>query len=255
MSAPPLLAVSILFFALADLWLAFPWIDLTVASLFWTPEGEFAGRGALWEQFMYRSIDELLVIVGLGLIGAWAIRRWRSGVGALPRIAREPRSKIPSPRIHRPSLSPSAAQHLTGRRLSFLLLLLALVPGLIVNEVLKEHWGRARPIQVEQFGGNRLFTPPFVLSDQGGGSFSSGHVAAAAWLVAVAVGLFGVGSAWTLVTLVYLGAMVLARVAAGAHFVSDALTSILLVWIGYLVLERLLGLDEPAAASREPETA
>lgn len=255
MRLSPLLALSILFFAIADLWLAFPGIDLAVTGLFSTPGVGFPARGTAWEQLMYGSIDELLVIVGLGLIGAWAIERWRSPAGALPKDARELKGTIPSPQINEPSLSRGSGQRLAGRRLSFLLLLLALVPGLIVNQVLKEHWGRARPIQIEQFGGNRLFTPPFVISDQGGGSFSSGHVAAAAWLVAVAVVLSSAGSAWTLLTLVYLAAMVLARVAAGAHFLSDALTSILLVWMGYLVLQRLLGLDETAGARREPATA
>ncbi len=215
MAVSPLLAVSILFVALADLWLAFPQIDLSVANLFSTPEGDFVARGAVWEQIMYGSIDELLLVVGLGLIGAWIIGRRRQQAGRV----------------------------VTGRRLAFLLLLLALVPGLIVNAILKEHWGRARPIQLEQFGGNRAFTPAFVVSDQGGGAFSSGHVAAAAWLVAVPVVLFGLGSTWTALALLYLLAMVLARMAAGAHFLSDVLTSILLVWMGFLTLQRLLPLE------------
>jgi lipid A 4'-phosphatase len=220
MAMPSLLPVSILFFALADLWLAFPQIDLAVAQLFAAPEGGFVARGSAWEQFMYGSIDELLLIVGLGLIGAWLIGRRRTQ----------------APRV-------------TGRRLAFLLLLLAMVPGLIVNALFKEHWGRARPIQLEQFGGDRDFTPAFVISDQGGGAFSSGHVAAAAWLVAVPVVLFGVGSLWTRLALLYLLAMVLARVAAGAHFLSDALTSILLVWLGFLILQRLLPLEPSPGAS------
>ncbi|MFP4603062.1 MAG: phosphatase PAP2 family protein [Halochromatium sp.] len=213
MRASPLLAVSILFFALADLWLAFPQIDLAIASLFWTPEVGFAARGTFWEQVMYGSIDALLVIVGLGLIGAWARGRWRASSGA-------------------------RASRVTGRRLACLLLLLALVPGLIVNALLKEHWGRARPAQLEQFGGHHDFSPAFIVSDQGGGAFPSGHVAAAAWLVAVPVVLFGLGSVWTGLALLYLLAMVLARMAAGAHFLSDTLTSILLVWLGFLILQR-----------------
>ncbi|MEA1048880.1 phosphatase PAP2 family protein [Lamprobacter modestohalophilus] len=256
MSAPPLLAVSILFFALADLWLAFPQIDLAVAGLFWTPEGGFAARGALWEQFMYGSIDEALVIVGLGLIGAWAIGRWHasaassalSGIDApeakAMRVVLTRRGDL---RLAKPS-KVSAARLVSGRQLGFLLLLLALVPGLVVNQVFKEHWGRARPIQLEQFGGHQTFTPAFVVSDQNGGSFSSGHVAAAAWLVAVPVVLFGVSSIWTGAALLYLLAMVLARMAAGAHFLSDTLTSILLVWLGFLILQRLFSLEPPGTS-------
>jgi lipid A 4'-phosphatase len=141
----------------------------------------------------------------------------------------------------------------TGRRLAFLLLLLALVPGLVVNQVLKEHWGRARPVQLEQFGGSKQFTPAFVLSDQGGGSFSSGHVAAAAWLVAVAAVLSGARSGWTLAAVGYLFATALARIAAGGHFLSDAVTSILLVWLGYLLLRRFLDPHSPPIADRDGE--
>lgn len=253
MSAPPLLAVSILFFALADLWLAFPRIDFAVAGLFWTPEGGFAARGAFWEQFMYGSIDEALVIVGLGLIGAWAIgRRHASAASSAQSGIDAPEAKVMRVVLTRRGdlrlakrSKGTAARLVTGRQLSFLLLLLALVPGLVVNQVFKEHWGRARPIQLEQFGGHQTFTPAFVVSDQNGGSFSSGHVAAAAWLVAVPVVLFGVSSIWTGAALLYLLAMVLARMAAGAHFLSDALTSILLVWLGFLILQRLFPLEPP----------
>lgn len=249
MGAPPLLAVSILFFALADLWLAFPQIDLSVARLFATPEGDFVARGAVWEQFMYGSVDALLLIVGLGLISAWAIGRWRASAGATePDEAQQ--AQGPQERV-----MGSIARRVTDRRLAFLLLLLVLVPGLIVNAIFKEHWGRPRPIQLEAFGGHRTFTPAFVVSDQGGGAFSSGHVAAAAWLVAVPVVLFGVGSIWTGMALLYLLAMVLARMAAGAHFLSDALTSILLVWMGFLVLQRLLRLEPAGQRSSEAPIA
>ncbi len=249
MGARRLLAVSILFFALADLWLAFPQIDLAVAGLFSTPEDGFVARGALWEQFMYGSIDELLVIVGLGLIGAWIVGRRHSPIRT-GHASDGARAAHASPRCRRQVLR-SVASRVTGRRLAFLLLLLMLVPGLLVNQVFKTHWGRARPIQLEQFGGHRTFSPAFVVSDQGGSAFSSGHVAAAAWLVAVPAVLFGVGSVWTGLALLYLLAMALARMAAGAHFLSDTLTSILLVWLGFLILQRLLPFESSSEASSE----
>lgn len=208
----PLLMAMILFVAVADLWLLFPQTDLAVSRLFAAPDGGFPARGMPWEQLVYGSIDKVLVVLGLALLAAWGIARWR---------------RIRNPRVG-------------GRQLLFLLLLLALVPGLLVNQVFKEHWGRARPVQLETFGGNRSFTPAFVRSDQGGGSFPSGHVAAAAWVVAVAITLYGVKSLWTLLAWLYLLAMALARIAAGGHFISDAVTAALLVWLGYLTLGPLI---------------
>lgn len=40
----------------------------------------------------------------------------------------------------------------------FLLVVLFVGPGLIVNGVWKEHWGRARPFEVQNFGGERLYS-------------------------------------------------------------------------------------------------
>jgi lipid A 4'-phosphatase len=223
----PLLMAMILFVAAANLWLAFPQLDLAVSGLFIGPEGGFPARGQPWEQLLYGSIGKVLVVIGVALIAAWAVARLR---------------RVQTPRI-------------TGRRLLFLLLLLALIPGVLVNLVLKEHWGRARPVQLETFGGSRAFTPAFVISNQGGSSFPSGHVAAATWVVAVAIALFGPWSILTLMAWLYLLAMALARIAAGGHFISDATTAALLVWIGYLVLKPLLLDNRSANAQRGRETA
>ena len=52
-------------------------------------------------------------------------------------------------------------------------------PGVVVNAVFKEHWQRARPYQVEHFGGAQQFTRAAVITDQCNNncSFVSGHVA------------------------------------------------------------------------------
>jgi lipid A 4'-phosphatase len=39
-------------------------------------------------------------------------------------------------------------------------------PLVVANIGLKDHWGRARPRDVIEFGGHRTFTPPFQLSNQ-----------------------------------------------------------------------------------------
>ena len=55
-------------------------------------------------------------------------------------------------------------------RLKFIALGLVLGPiigcGLIANFYFKDNWGRARPYQIEEFGGNLIYTPPLIKSDQ-----------------------------------------------------------------------------------------
>lgn len=190
---------------------AFPGLDLAVSGMFYTPGAGFTLKGEPWERALHESVSMLMVGGNLALIALWWFNR-RTGRGWLG---------------------------FTGRKLGFLLCLLALVPGLIVNLTFKEHWGRARPVTVVEFGGDKVFTPAFVPSDQGGGSFSSGHAAAAAYVVAVASILAGRGSPWVWLALVYALAVGLARLVAGGHFLSDVLTSLFLVWVGYRLLGRM----------------
>ena len=46
-----------------------------------------------------------------------------------------------------------------GRTVVFLIATMALGPGLMANVLLKDHWGRSRPIDVKQFGGNERLSP------------------------------------------------------------------------------------------------
>ncbi len=123
--------------------------------------------------------------------------------------------------------------------LLFILLATALGPGLIVNVGLKDNWGRARPYQVEQFGGTKKFTPPLVPADQCARncSFASGHAALAFSMVGFAFLLpvgrrrrIALGAALGFGVLIGLG-----RIAAGNHFLSDiveaGLISIATSWL------------------------
>ena len=76
----------------------------------------------------------------------------------------------------------------SGRAVLFLITTLALGPGLLVNVTLKNHWGRPRPIEVTQFGGEKQFVAwwdPRGTCD-GNCSFVSGDVSGAIWTVAPA---------------------------------------------------------------------
>ncbi len=123
----------------------------------------------------------------------------------------------------------------------FLLICFSLVPGLIVNEILKSHWGRARPYQTVNFGGGKQFTPPWVISQEckRNCSFSSGETANVFCYLAL---LFVIRrKKWIFFGVTLFGVlMVIERVAQGDHFFSDALISFFLdylfIWIFYHLL-------------------
>ena len=52
---------------------------------------------------------------------------------------------------------PRRKMFISGRAAVFLVVTLVLAPGLMVNVALKDHWGRPRPIDVTQFGGDKHF--------------------------------------------------------------------------------------------------
>jgi len=117
----------------------------------------------------------------------------------------------------------------------FLLVTLVLGPGLLVNGVLKENSGRARPVNVRPFGGPHTFTPAWVFADQCATNcaFVSGHAAVSAWPVA---GAFiarrrGRRRAWLAGGLALGLAVGFGRMATGSHFLSDVLLAVLMVYL------------------------
>lgn len=117
--------------------------------------------------------------------------------------------------------------------LIFLITALAIGPGILTNTVLKDHWGRARPYQIEAFGGQHQFTPAPLPADQceRNCSFVSGHAALGFSLVMFAFLLpLGRRRTITLAAALGFGALVgLARIVAGHHFLSDVADAGLLV--------------------------
>jgi lipid A 4'-phosphatase len=116
----------------------------------------------------------------------------------------------------------------------FLLLCVIVGPGLIINGILKDHWGRPRPRQIIEFGGRLEYVPPLLPSRTHGKSFPCGHCSvgylyAAGWWtwrrrhpMRAAVSL---AAGTTLGTLLGFG-----RMAAGGHFLSDVIWSGLIAY-------------------------
>jgi membrane-associated PAP2 superfamily phosphatase len=117
------------------------------------------------------------------------------------------------------------------RNAVFVLLSVALGPGLLVNGIFKDHWDRSRPRDIVEFGGELHYSPA-PLRGEGGKSFPCGHCSvgflyAAGWWVwrrrrpALALASVAAGA----ITGCALG---VGRMAAGGHFLSDVAWSALI---------------------------
>lgn len=131
---------------------------------------------------------------------------------------------------------------------AYYVLVVALGPGLLVNAVLKEHWGRPRPRDVTEFGGVEKFEHILEYDPVSPGkSFPSGHASMGFVLFAlffVGRALRVKGAGWMIVTAMILGGFLgLARVAQGGHFASDVMWSAAICYFVALGLYRMMGLS------------
>jgi membrane-associated PAP2 superfamily phosphatase len=142
-------------------------------------------------------------------------------------------------------ISPHRRMLIDARAALFLIATLALGPGVLTNLVLKDHWGRPRPIDVQQFGGDYRFVPWW---DPRGDcpnncSFVAGEPSGAFWTLApaalAAAPLQGIAYGAALAFGIGLGAF---RMAAGAHFFSDVVFAgvlmYLVIWIAHGLIYR-----------------
>ena len=103
---------------------------------------------------------------------------------------------------------------------------LIIASGLIVNSFLKTFSGRARPSQIDLFGGEKIFSPAFIFTDQcqKNCSFASGHSAFAFWLTALAMIAPLNYRLKLFVFFLFIGFLVgFTRIVQGGHFLSDVI--------------------------------
>ncbi|SJZ92599.1 phosphatase PAP2 family protein [Consotaella salsifontis] len=130
-----------------------------------------------------------------------------------------------------------------ARQPIWLLCGLALGPGLIVNGLLKEFWGRPRPVNLDVFGGSAAHQMVWVISERcdENCSFVSGEASSSAWLVAAAlVTPKQVRPYATAITLLYAISLSLNRIAFGGHFLSDVVLAWLICGLVFSILYRLI---------------
>lgn len=210
---------------LALLFLLAPGADLWFSGLFFREGPGFYLRDATWVRVLYDMVHPLAVVLVLGLLVVLIYNLWRRRAVGLFDV----------------------------RAVLFMLAVLAVGPGLVVNVVFKDHWGRARPRDVVEFGGTRTFTPAFIISDQceRNCSFVSGHASLPfafaglgyllrrrRWAVFAGAAAFG-------------GVVGLGRVVQGAHFLSDVVFSGIFVFIvAYLLALYVFRLSMPPRQRR-----
>lgn len=182
-----------------------PQIDLWVSSWFYVPQRGFVLRDWAPTAFIYHMASWIPLAIGLVVVVAavWLfLMQW------------------PLWRFDR-------------KALLFIVLSIVLGPGLLANTILKDHWGRARPLQIEAFGGTHHFTPAPLPAAEciRNCSFVSGHAALGFSLVAFAF-LLPLGRArhkGIAAAIIFGGFIGLVRIAQGGHFLSDV------VWAGLLI--------------------
>jgi lipid A 4'-phosphatase len=195
-----------------------PDLDLAIARWFFDPVTHTFPAAAKPMLTLLRDQGSVIVIVCLAVIAA---ALW-----------------VKLMRPARPLLIP-------GRAMLFLVITLALGPGLMANGVFKAHWGRPRPVEVTQFGGKQQFVAWWNTHGtcQSNCSFVSGESATAAWTFAPALlvpmpwrpAALGAAALFTV-------SISMVRMAFGGHFLTDvvfgALISGLVIWLMHGLIYR-----------------
>jgi len=124
---------------------------------------------------------------------------------------------------------------LVARRAWFFPLLMLLGPGLLVNAVGKDNWGRPRPKQIQEFGGPDSYITAGAIGPvaKDRKSFPSGHASMGFYLMAgyfIWRGRRPLLARASLATGLIMGAAIgWARIVQGGHFLSDV------IWAGAAV--------------------
>ncbi len=175
-----------------------PELDIKISEIFYWKDKGFALNHNIFAMAIFRAIPTMTILFAISLI-VYAFR-----------------SYFYSKNFAKSYLAIS------------IIISLAIGPGIIVNSILKDNFGRARPKQIQEFGGQKLFTPVYIKTDQciRNCSFSSGHAAAAFSFSSIAYFVAPQYSILTYFLGIVFGFIVgFGRLVQGGHFASDVLVS------------------------------
>ncbi len=131
----------------------------------------------------------------------------------------------------------------------FIVVFLLVGPGLLINTIFKDHWGRARPADIVNFGGESLYQPCWQPGKAGQGkSFPSGHASVGFYLFAPYFFLrrkhHRPASAFLALGIAYGSFMGLGRIVQGGHFISDVVWSGGITYLSGLALSYIFRLEQ-----------
>lgn len=200
--------VALALLTMLPFWIPHWQLDFQVTQFFYhpacSPQGWLLDCHPLYKTWFYSSIP--IVSAGIVLVGLAAL-------------------------VWRPK---TLGHQLMRLRVFYFVLVFILGSGLVVNAILKDHWGRPRPVQTQDFGGAAVYVPPgqLVLNSEGR-SFASGHSSVGFTFLALwflwrrsrpTWAVWGLGAG------LLLGyAIGLARISVGAHYLSDV------IWSGWMM--------------------
>jgi lipid A 4'-phosphatase len=137
----------------------------------------------------------------------------------------------------------------------FFVIFMILGPGLVINTVLKDHWGRPRPADIVDFGGKEAYCNIWDEGQSGQGkSFPSGHASVGFFLFSPFFILRKTSRKWASIFLclgiIYGALMGFGRMVQGGHFLTDVLWSGAFTYLTGLSLYYIFGFDrEPSQSS------
>ncbi|MET0407801.1 MAG: phosphatase PAP2 family protein [Hyphomicrobium sp.] len=186
------------------LFCTFPAIDLDTAGLFYKGNGVFVGKGG---GIFTGAPTTIADFVRKGIYFSFVALCVLTVIGAAVSLIRK-----------------ADVLGLSSTKWLFFAASLLIGPGLVGNAILKDNWGRARPVQIVEFGGQKTYSPPLLPADQcdHNCSFVAGEASMMFTTFFAAALLFPALARRLIITGVVLGLFSgLIRMSQGAHFLSD----------------------------------
>ena len=199
------LKILVIMLALSIIFFLFPNIDITVSGLFFGQDGSFLASEQDWLiYFIRKMILPLLALLVFFIPIAAAVKQYIYGEKILNKPLRD---------------------------WTFLFSCLVLGTGVIVNSIFKSFWGRARPNDTLEFGGEQPFTIPWLNVDycEANCSFVSGDVSF--FTLSLAILLIFNKQTWNIFAYSAIILISLLRIMEGDHFLSDTIMSFIITYV------------------------